>query len=122
MNKNKTLQLALAGLVFMVLISACKHRNTTIISTNDNGNTKRIEYSGQVVFSKDHTGIDFISDGGYVKFERMGKTIAAENDGKGKVVYVYDGGHGSTTLDADGKQFLAEAVQEISKAQAKLNR
>ena len=119
MNRYKKLQAVVLGLAFMALTTSCSHRNTTIIATDDNGQTKRIEYSGQVVFSKDKTGIDYISDGGYVKFERNGRKIEAENE-KGKVVYNYDGGYKAAVLNADGKQFLAEAVQEISREQEKI--
>lgn len=120
MNRYKKLQVVVLGLAFMTITTSCKHHNTTIIATDDNGSTKRIEYSGQVVFSKDKTGIDYISQGGYVKFERNGNKIEAENDNKGKVRYKYDGGDGVAVLDADGKQFLAQAVQEISREQEKI--
>jgi hypothetical protein len=121
MNSYKKMQIGMLAMALAAITASCHYgRGTTIISTDDNGSTKRIEYSGKVIFSKDKTGIDYISEGGYVKFERNGKTIEAEGDSKGKVIYDYDGGHGTTELNADGKQFLAEAVQEISHQQEKL--
>lgn len=119
MNRYKKLQAVVLGLAFVAITTSCRQRSTTVISTDDNGQTKRIEYSGQVVFSKDKTGIDYISNGGYVKFELNGRKIEAENE-KGKVVYNYDGGYKAAVLNADGKQFLAEAVQEISREQEKI--
>jgi hypothetical protein len=120
MNIYKKMQLAVLGIAFAAITTSCHHGRGTTIVESDNGNTKRIEYSGKVVFSKDKTGIDYISEGGYVKFERNGKKIEAEGDSKGKVVYDYDGGYGTTELNADGKQFLAEAVQEITRQQEKI--
>lgn len=119
MSMYKKMQLIVLGIAFAAIITGCNHRGTTIISTDTDGATKRIEYSGQVVFNKDKTGIDYISEGGYVKFERNGRKIKAENE-KGKIVYDYDGGYGTTVLDANGKQFLAEAVQDISREREKI--
>jgi hypothetical protein len=120
MNIYKKMQLAVLGIAFAAITTSCHHGRSTTIVESDNGNTKRIEYSGKVVFSKDKTGIDYISEGGYVKFERNGKKIAAEGDSKGKVIYEYDGGYGTTELNPDAKQFLAEAVQEITRQQEKV--
>ena len=121
MNIYKKMQIAVLAVALAAITTSCHYgRGTTIISSDDNGSTKRIEYSGKVVFSKDKTGIDYISEGGYVKFERNGKKIEAEGDSKGKIVYDYDGGYGTTELNADGKQFLAEAVQEITRQQEKV--
>ncbi|TFF30452.1 hypothetical protein [Mucilaginibacter psychrotolerans] len=120
MNSYKKMQAVVLGLALMAITTSCRQNSTTVIETDDNGSTKRIEYSGQVVFSKDKTGIDYISKGGYVKFERNGRKIEAENDSKGKVTYKYDGGDGVAVLGADGKQFLAQAMQEISREQDKI--
>ena len=115
----KKLIMMVLATAFAAITTSCHHGRSTTIVQSENGNTKRIEYSGQVVFSKDKTGIDYISEGGYVKFEHNGKKIEAESE-KGKVVYEYNGGDGTTSLNAGGKQFLAEAVQEISRQQEKI--
>nr|WP_294941251.1 hypothetical protein [uncultured Mucilaginibacter sp.] len=119
MNIYKKMQLAVLGIALAAITTSCRHGRSTTIVESENGDTKRIEYSGKVVFSKDKTGIDYISEGGYVKFERNGKKIEAESK-KGKIVYGYDGGYGTTKLNADAKQLLAEAVQEITRQQEKV--
>jgi hypothetical protein len=84
MNIYKKMQLVVLGIALAAITTSCRHGRSTTIVESDNGDTKRIEYSGKVVFSKDKTGIDYISEGGYVKFERNGKKIEVESDKKAR--------------------------------------
>ena len=100
---------------------ACYHagKSRTIIATNDNGNIKRIEYSGTVVFNQEKTGVEYLSDGAFLKFEHNGQKIEAESDHHGKIKYEYNGDE-VTRLDEPAKKLLAEAVQAVVAQQAKV--
>jgi hypothetical protein len=119
MNITKKLQLAILSAAMILITASCKQGSVTRITTDDNGSKKSIEYSGQIVFNKERTAIDYISDGGYLKFEREGQKIEAESKRKGKIKYKYNGDE-TTMLSKEGRLFLSEAVKEITRAQEKL--
>lgn len=104
------LAVSLAG-----IITSCSfgRKHTTIVESDNNHYTK-IEYSGDIHFKNDGTGIASISRGGYIKYQHNDLKLEAENNGAGGVKYaLYDG---SNEINAnDGKALIAEAVMDMIK-------
>ncbi|AMR33753.1 hypothetical protein A0256_21110 [Mucilaginibacter sp. PAMC 26640] len=118
----KNLVFALLSVAILSTSTSCRqpgHRRT-VISINENGNIQKVEYSGTVVFDEQKTGIDYISDGGFLKYEHNGQKIKAEGDDKGRVKYEYNG-NAVTKLDEPGKALLAEAAKAVTEQKAKVN-
>lgn len=90
----------------------------TVIVTDNNGDVKRLEYAGTVVFNQQKTGVAYISENGFLKFEHNGQKIAVKSNNKSKVQYAYNG-HEGVELDEPGKALLAEAAVAVSAQQAK---
>jgi len=108
-----------SALAAMLLTAAACHKGRTTRIITDNGSIKqKIEYSGTVIFNADKTGIESISDGGYLKFSRNNEELEAEPGKKGQITYEYNGNE-SNVLDENGKSFLKLAVAEIEKQRAK---
>lgn len=118
MKKMNLQNLAVAVLTATTSCNRMGHR-TTVIATDDNGDVKRIEYSGKVVFNEQQTGVDYISEGGFLKFEHNGQKIAASGNNKGKVAYEYNG-EKVAALDKAAKALLADAVKAASAQQARV--
>ncbi|TWR25852.1 hypothetical protein FPZ43_16355 [Mucilaginibacter pallidiroseus] len=73
---------------FMVVLLAvtvlrCKPGHRVIIRSNDGSHYQKTEYSGQVVFTADKKGIEHISDGGYLLFERDDEKFEAHPEQNG---------------------------------------
>lgn len=117
---NKKNALAAMALVMLTGTIACKEgRTTTIVNKTDN-ESQKIKYSGKIVFTKDETGIEHISDGGYLEFEQNGREFKAEDDRKGHVTYEFNGDSKVTSLSQEQKAFVATAVKQIIKTKATL--
>ena len=118
----KNLVIALLSAVILSTATSCGHsgQRRTVIASDENGNIQKVEYSGTVVFYEQKTGIDYISDGGFLKYEHNGQKIKAEGDGKGRVKYEYNG-NSVIKLDETGKALLAEAAKAVTEEKAKIN-
>ncbi|MES2266624.1 MAG: hypothetical protein V4520_07675 [Bacteroidota bacterium] len=119
---NKKLQLAVLALIILGTVAACDFgKSTTIVNKTDNLYQK-IKYSGKVVFTGDGKSIEYISNDGYLEYEKNGRSFKAEDTGKGKVAYEFNGDSKVTSLSDEQKQFVSEAVKEIMKARGHLRK
>jgi hypothetical protein len=117
---NKKIQVIALVFVMLTTAVAChRGKSTTIISRTDNVSQK-IQYSGKIVFTEDETGIEHISDGGYLEFTQNGEGFKAENNHRGKVQYEFDGNGKVNNLSDEQRQFVARAIKIIIKERAKL--
>lgn len=96
-------------------MAACQQGKTTSMVTKSDNLYQKISYSGRVVFNKDQTGIESIAKDGFVKFERNGRKMEAETDGKGSIVYDFDDADNVTNLNPAQQQFVTSAVKAIVK-------
>jgi hypothetical protein len=99
-------------------IPACKRsRSTTIVHRTDN-ESETIKYSGRIMFNAAQTGIEKISNGGYLEFEKNGNKFKAENDTHGSITYLFNGDTKVNLLSDDQKQLVASAVKAVMKERA----
>ncbi|MXV15180.1 hypothetical protein [Hufsiella ginkgonis] len=103
-----TMAILLTGIV------ACRQASphSTMTVQTDSVHLK-IETAGNVVFSRDEDFIDAISENGFLKYDKNGKTLIAEGDGKGNIIYEVNGGEKTTTPDDTERQFIRSVVREI---------
>lgn len=104
------------GLLVFIL-SACYHhgyRTRTVRVNNDNESMK-IEYCGNVSFNDDETAIEAISPEGYIKYRSNNKRIIIECDEDGDIAYsIYKGNHHLNNDDADAKEIVNAAIKDIA--------
>ena len=121
--KHISKKITLVAMAFIMLtgVVACDGgKSTTIVNRTDN-ESQKIKYSGQVVFTRDETGIEHISDGGYLEFEKNGRGFKAQSDTKGHITYEFNGESPITTLSDEQKAFVAHAVKQVIKTKTKLD-
>ena len=117
---NKHIQTIALALLMLTSAVSCRRGSTTHISTSDGSNSQTIEYSGKIVFTADQTGIEHISKGGHLKFERNDRELEIESGKGGKLEYEFDGDDKISTLSNEQKQFVAQAVKTIIKERSRL--
>ena len=117
---SKHMQTITLALLMLTSAVSCRRGSTTHISTSDGRNSQTIEYSGKIVFTADQTGIEHITKGGYLKFERDDRELEVEPGKGGKLEYEFDGDDKINVLSDDQKRFVAEAVKTIIKERARL--
>jgi hypothetical protein len=104
--------------VMLSAITACERSRSTTIVHRTNNEYERIKYSGKIMFNTAQTGIEKISDGGFLEFKKNGNAFKAENDVRGSVEYQFNGGGKVNELSDDQKQLVASAVKAVMKERA----
>ncbi|HLK31217.1 MAG TPA: hypothetical protein VKT28_21745 [Puia sp.] len=82
----------------------------SIVINDDNGSLE-VKYTGDISFSDDETAIKSISQDGYLKYKKNGKKIVVTADANGQIMYEINNGDKKSTLSADEKTFLTEAIR-----------
>lgn len=119
-NLSKAVANVGMAIIMLVAGAACDAgKSTTIVNKSENLYQK-IKYSGRIIFMESGKGIEHISDGGYLEFEKNGCSFEARENGHGKISYKFDGGSAVTELDLQQREFVAKAVGEIIRSKAKL--
>ncbi|MES2275257.1 MAG: hypothetical protein V4592_04495 [Bacteroidota bacterium] len=113
----KKIQVLFIALSIAVVATSCYHGKHTTIVTNDGHNSTRIEYAGRIVFNDDNTGINSMAPNSYFKYKHNNEKLTAECDKNGHIVYELNDDNQTTALNEDGRRLLAEAVEQIAKAQ-----
>ena len=112
--------------VFLILMSvamigasnSCKHKKVTRITVERNADYLNIEYSGDIVFNENNTGIIHISRNGFFKCKSNSDKLVAESDEKGNITYKVNGEIQKTELNIAGRRLLTQAIKEIAKQKA----
>jgi len=81
------------------------------IIINDENSSLEIKYTGDISFTDDETAIKAMSSDGYLKFKKNGKKIIVTAKDNGEIVYEINDADKKSTLNADEKTFLAEAIK-----------
>ncbi|NCD70580.1 hypothetical protein [Mucilaginibacter agri] len=110
----KKMNLLFIGIAGIISLTACHNRSHRVIAMSNNNTSVRIEYVGDVLFNNEQTGIAAISPHGYVKYERDGRDLFAENR-KGKIYYEFNGDDDKLDLNTSERQFVSEAVKDMVK-------
>ncbi len=101
------------------------------IQITNNGKEFKIEYEGDITLSDDDKDIVAISNGGFVEIERSSfgnkRRIVIESDRNGNLIKKYYEGRSEKDFNPDGKEWLAEVLQEVVRnttlaAEARVNR
>jgi hypothetical protein len=123
MNKINTKWAVISLVVAIVMAAAtsCTRGRTTVIKNSDGNSYQKIEYTGRVVFNKENNGIEHISKGGHLFFDRNGEEFEAHPDKNGNIKYSFDGDDEVNTLSESQKAFVKEAIAIITKERARLN-
>jgi|GEM_PF-1782628 len=79
----------------------------------------QLEISGDIQFNEQGTKITHISPGGFLKYYEDGKELKAENENGKITVTVYNKDGEISSGSEQGKQLLAEAIEEARKLQNK---
>jgi hypothetical protein len=117
---SKKLQIVVLALIILGTVAACDWgKSTTIINTTDNLSL-RIKYSGKIYFTEKQDGIEHISKGGYLEFDKNDRGFVAKENSKGKIEYEFNGDDKVTELNEEQKEFVTHAVKSIVKERAKL--
>jgi hypothetical protein len=107
-------------LLFVILLTvllsvACNlGSGTRVVRMNNDSETLKIEYKGEIFFNAEGTAIDEISPGGYVKYRRNDNEFIAQPIDSGNVTYkLYFDDHRLDLKDSAAKEFFKSAMQEI---------
>lgn len=94
------------------LLVSCKTGNSIVV--DDGNNRKEINYAGDIVFNDDETDIESISSDGYLRFMSNGRKLIVESNYHGGLTYeMYRNGHRIDKDGAEGKKFLADAINQM---------
>lgn len=113
----KNLKLLFATLVTLCAV-ACSHGRHTLIATQSDNYSVRLEYEGTLVFNNDQTQIERISRDGYMSFKRNSDELYASTDESGKIFYELNG-ETVSKLDGLGQGMLNEAISMAVKSNHK---
>jgi len=87
------------------------------IKISSNGKDFKIEYEGDITLSDDDKDIVAISRGGFIEIEKSSfgnrRRIVIESDRSGNLIRKYYEGRKEQNFNPDGKEWLAEVLQEI---------
>ncbi|MEZ4796680.1 MAG: hypothetical protein R2785_05880 [Flavobacteriaceae bacterium] len=101
------------------------------IQITNNGKEFQIEYEGDITLSDDDSDIVAISNGGFIEIEKSSfgnrRRIVIESDRNGNLIKKYYEGRTEKDFNSEGKEWLAEVLQEIVRsttiaAEARVNR
>jgi hypothetical protein len=112
-KRNSILLLSL----LVILLSACHHHGHRIrtVRVNNNNETMKIEYCGNVSFNDDETAIEALSPDGYIKYRCNNKRFIVECDEDGDIEYsIYKGSRQLDNDDEDAKEIVNTAIKDIA--------
>lgn len=98
----------------------CKPGRRVVIKSDDGSHHQKTEYSGQVVFTADKKGIEHISDGGYLLFERDDEKFEAHPEQNGHIKYSFNGDE-VDDLTPSQQAFVRDAAAIITKERVPVN-
>ena len=98
-------------LIILVLTSSCHHSGNTII-VNNGKDKLEINYTGEVKFTDDEGAIKSMTKNSYLKYWKNDRKLRVKCNVNGELSYeMFDNGRKLNPEDAEGKKFLAEAIQ-----------
>ncbi len=98
-------------LIILVLTGSCHHNGNTII-VNNGKDKLEINYTGEVKFTDDEAAIKSMSKNSYLKYWKNDRKLRVKCNVNGELSYeMLDNGRKLNPEDAEGKKFLAEAIQ-----------
>jgi len=119
----KNSQLFKMVLLIGVITAAChKHNRKTIIASNSDYVSKKVEYTGWISFNADKTAIQRMSPRAYLKYDYNNEELMVTSDSKGNFTYEQGDGSKSTQLTNENKHLLLDAIKLITSQQHKQKR
>ncbi|WP_318347855.1 hypothetical protein [Aquipluma nitroreducens] len=107
----KTIRNIFAILIILLLTSSCHHSGNTII-VNNGKDKLEINYTGEVKFTDDEAAIKSMTKNSYLKYWKNDRKLRVKCNIDGELTYeMFDNGRKLNPEDAEGKKFLAEAIQ-----------
>lgn len=86
---------------------------THSITINDDNGSLAIKYAGEISFNESETGIDKISENGFLKYAKNGKKITVTPGDNGKPFYEINGGAKKQALSDDEAILVANAIKTM---------
>jgi hypothetical protein len=114
--KKPQFTLAILATVF-ILVSCHSHHRKTIIASNSDNHSQKVEYTGWISFNSDKTAIESMSDRAYFKYNDDNDELKVKCDSKGYIIYELEDGTKTTTLNNEQKQLLIKAIKFICSQQ-----
>ncbi|MGZ3762985.1 MAG: hypothetical protein ACXVJC_24505, partial [Mucilaginibacter sp.] len=112
------LQFTIAILATALILGACRnHNRKTIIATNSDNHSQKVEYTGWISFNSDKTAIESMSERAYLKYDDDNDEIKAKCDSKGNIIYELEDGTKTTALNNEQQQLLIKAIKFICSQQ-----
>lgn len=112
----KTLTMLLLTLFAITVFTSCHSGPRVVISSDNNGSTTTLEYSGKVYLSSNHLRVARLSPNGYISYKKNDEKLEIKNGPSGNLIFERNGDK-ADSLDATGRALFAEAVREIAKQQ-----
>ena len=110
----KKLQFTIAILATALILGACgSHNRKTIIATNSDNHSQKVEYTGWISFNNEKTAIESMSERAYLKYNDDNDELKAKCDSKGHIIYELEDGTKTTALNDEQKQLLIKAIKFI---------
>ena len=107
----KTIRNIFTVLIILVLTGSCHHNGNTII-VNNGKDKLEINYTGEIKFTDDEAAIKSMSKNSYLKYWKNDRKLRVKCNVNGELSYeMFDNGRKLNPEDAEGKKFLAEAIQ-----------
>jgi len=107
----KTIRNIFTVLIILVLTGSCHHNGNTII-VNNGKDKLEINYTGEIKFTDDEAAIKSMSKNSYLKYWKNDRKLRVKCNVNGELTYeMFDNGRKLNPEDAEGKKFLAEAIQ-----------
>jgi len=107
----RTIKNIFAVLIILVLAGSCHHNGNTII-VNNGKDKLEINYTGEIKFTDDEAAIKSMSKNSYLKYWKNDMKLRVKCNVNGELTYeMFDNGRKLNPEDAEGKKFLAEAIQ-----------
>jgi hypothetical protein len=108
----KTKRYLLAVLVTLFFTANGCHHNVTSIIVDNGKERLEINYSGQIKFTEDELAIQSMTKNSRLKYWQNDRKLLVKCDANGAISYeMSDNGRKLNPEDAEGKKFLAEAIQ-----------
>ena len=107
----KTIRNIFTILIILVLTGSCHHNGNTII-VNNGKDKLEINYTGEIKFTDDEAAIKNMSKNSYLKYWKNDMKLRVKCNVNKELTYeMFDNGRKLNPEDAEGKKFLAEAIQ-----------
>jgi len=107
----KTIRNIFAVLITLILTGSCYHNGNTII-VNNGKDKLEINYTGEIKFTDDEAAIKSMSKNSYLKYWKNDRKLRVKCNVNGELTYeMFENGQKLNPEDAEGKKFLAEAIQ-----------